>query len=217
MADPRVWLLIAVYFTVALADNAFGFYLPKSSSTASPAWSPSGSACWRRCPSVAAIVGMIAFGVQFGSHRRAALARRRGGLPGGRRLGAGRPRLIAVAGPCRPGAGQPRHEEHVADVLDAAHVVPERGRGRGRHRPHQLGGEPRRRGRTQRHGPGAGPHRRLRGRLACSWPWRSAWAAAWFFWCATTPPRKRPRRRSENLRPKSRAEHSCEGRDGPVG
>ncbi len=27
--DPRVWLLIAVYFTVALGDNAFGFYLPK--------------------------------------------------------------------------------------------------------------------------------------------------------------------------------------------
>jgi ACS family tartrate transporter-like MFS transporter len=29
LADPRVWLLIAVYFTVALGNNGFGFYLPK--------------------------------------------------------------------------------------------------------------------------------------------------------------------------------------------
>jgi ACS family tartrate transporter-like MFS transporter len=29
MADRRVWLLILLYFTVAVASNAFGFYLPK--------------------------------------------------------------------------------------------------------------------------------------------------------------------------------------------
>src|SRR5262249_38941206 len=29
MADCRVWLLIMLYFTVAAASNAFGFYLPK--------------------------------------------------------------------------------------------------------------------------------------------------------------------------------------------
>src|SRR5439155_26568733 len=29
LADGRVWLLILLYFTVAVASNAFGFYLPK--------------------------------------------------------------------------------------------------------------------------------------------------------------------------------------------
>ena len=29
MADPRVWLLIAIYFTVAMGTNAIGFFLPK--------------------------------------------------------------------------------------------------------------------------------------------------------------------------------------------
>jgi ACS family tartrate transporter-like MFS transporter len=29
MADYRVWLLVVIYFTVAVASNAFGFYLPK--------------------------------------------------------------------------------------------------------------------------------------------------------------------------------------------
>jgi ACS family tartrate transporter-like MFS transporter len=29
LAAPRVWLLIAIYFTVAVGSNAYGFYLPK--------------------------------------------------------------------------------------------------------------------------------------------------------------------------------------------
>jgi predicted MFS family arabinose efflux permease len=29
MADPRVWLLISIYFTVAMGTNAIGFFLPK--------------------------------------------------------------------------------------------------------------------------------------------------------------------------------------------
>lgn len=28
MVDPRVWLLIAIYFTVAVGDNSYGFFLP---------------------------------------------------------------------------------------------------------------------------------------------------------------------------------------------
>ena len=29
MADPRVWLLISIYFTVAMGTNGIGFYLPR--------------------------------------------------------------------------------------------------------------------------------------------------------------------------------------------
>jgi MFS family permease len=62
-ADPRVWLLIGVYFTVALADNAFGFYLPKLISDGFPGWSKASIGLLAALPSVAAIIGMVAFGM----------------------------------------------------------------------------------------------------------------------------------------------------------
>jgi MFS transporter, ACS family, tartrate transporter len=63
MADPRVWLLIAVYFTVAAGDNAFGFYLPKLLDDRFVGW-PRWEIGWLAAlPSVAAVVGMVGFGV----------------------------------------------------------------------------------------------------------------------------------------------------------
>ena len=62
-ADPRVWLLIAVYFTVALGDNAFGFYLPKLLDLHFAGWPPYAIGLLAALPSVAAMIGMVAFGV----------------------------------------------------------------------------------------------------------------------------------------------------------
>ena len=62
-ADPRVWLLIAVYFTVALGDNAYGFYLPQILAAGFKGWSQSGIGLLAALPSVAAMIGMIGFGV----------------------------------------------------------------------------------------------------------------------------------------------------------
>ena len=63
MTDPRVWLLIAVYFTVAVADNAFGFYLPKlldDRFAGLPRWELGLLAA---APYVIAVVGMVGFGM----------------------------------------------------------------------------------------------------------------------------------------------------------
>ena len=57
-ADPRVWLLIAVYFTVALADNAFGFYRRSSWKTALRV--ERGIGLLAAVPSAAGVVGMVA-------------------------------------------------------------------------------------------------------------------------------------------------------------
>ncbi len=61
--DSRVWLLIAVYFTVALGDNAYGFYLPQILAAGFKNWSQSRIGLLAALPSVAAMIGMIAFGV----------------------------------------------------------------------------------------------------------------------------------------------------------
>jgi ACS family tartrate transporter-like MFS transporter len=60
--DPRVWLLIAVYFTVAMGDNSYGFYIPTFLRSQFPEWTPFQIGCLAAAPSVIAIIGMTLVG-----------------------------------------------------------------------------------------------------------------------------------------------------------
>jgi len=60
--DLRVWLLIAVYFTVAMGDNSFGFYIPTLLRGQFPDWSPFQIGLLAAAPSVIAMVGMVLVG-----------------------------------------------------------------------------------------------------------------------------------------------------------
>jgi MFS transporter, ACS family, tartrate transporter len=62
LANPRVWLLIAVYFTVAMADNSYGFYLPTFLRGRFPDYSESQIGFLAAAPSVAAMLGMYLVG-----------------------------------------------------------------------------------------------------------------------------------------------------------
>jgi len=63
MIHPRVWLLIAVYFTVALGDNSFGFYVPRLLKEQFQDLNELQIGCLAAVPSMAAIVGMILVGI----------------------------------------------------------------------------------------------------------------------------------------------------------
>ncbi len=63
LADPRVWLLIAVYFTVAMADNSFGFYLPTLLKSRFSDYTDFQIGFLAAVPSIVAIVGMIVIGI----------------------------------------------------------------------------------------------------------------------------------------------------------
>ena len=60
--NPRVWLLIAIYFTVAMGDNSYGFYTPKFLKSQFPDWTASEIGLLMSVPGVAGIVGMILMG-----------------------------------------------------------------------------------------------------------------------------------------------------------
>jgi MFS transporter, ACS family, tartrate transporter len=60
--NPRVWLLIAVYFTVAVGDNSYGFYIPTFLKTQFPHWSPLEIGLLAAAPSVVAMAGMVLVG-----------------------------------------------------------------------------------------------------------------------------------------------------------
>lgn len=62
VVDPRVWLLIAVYFTVAMGDNSYGFYIPTFLKSQFPDWSPFQIGLLAAAPSVIAMVGMLLVG-----------------------------------------------------------------------------------------------------------------------------------------------------------
>jgi ACS family tartrate transporter-like MFS transporter len=62
MAHPRVWLLIALYFTVAVGSNAFGAYSPTIIKGHFPDAKPLGLGLLTAVPSVAAVVGMVVIG-----------------------------------------------------------------------------------------------------------------------------------------------------------
>jgi MFS transporter, ACS family, tartrate transporter len=60
--DLRVWLLIAIYFTVAMGDNSYGFYIPKFLESQFPDWSWFQIGLLAAAPSVVAMVGMVLVG-----------------------------------------------------------------------------------------------------------------------------------------------------------
>jgi ACS family tartrate transporter-like MFS transporter len=62
LTDGRVWLLVAVYSTVALGDNGLGFYLPKFLSGAFPDWKTVTIGFAAAVPALFAIVAMLISG-----------------------------------------------------------------------------------------------------------------------------------------------------------
>lgn len=62
LRDPRVWLLIAVYFTAAMGDNSYGFYIPTFLRSQFPDWPPSQIGLLAAVPSVIAMAGMVLVG-----------------------------------------------------------------------------------------------------------------------------------------------------------
>lgn len=61
-AEPRVWLLIAIYFTVAVGDNVYGFYAPTVLKGQFRDWSPSQIGFLTAVPSLFALVAMLSVG-----------------------------------------------------------------------------------------------------------------------------------------------------------
>ena len=169
--DPRVWLLIAVYFTVAMGDNSYGFYIPTFLRSQFPDWSPFQIGLLAAVPSVVAMVGMVLVGRHSdrtgerrwhvaGSAFTAALGWLLIALAASGSVGDPRSRF-ALALRRRRGRDAHGHEEHVADVLDAAPDVPHRRRGRGRHRPDQFRRQPRRHAGAEDHRPREDGHRQF--------------------------------------------------------
>jgi ACS family tartrate transporter-like MFS transporter len=62
LANGRVWLLIAVYFTVAFGDNCYGFYLPSLLKDRFPTSDEFEIGLLAAAPSVLAITGMLLIG-----------------------------------------------------------------------------------------------------------------------------------------------------------
>jgi ACS family tartrate transporter-like MFS transporter len=62
LAEPRVWLLIALYFTVAVGSNGYGSYAPTIIKEQFPGWGPFAIGLLAAIPSVAAVVGMVLIG-----------------------------------------------------------------------------------------------------------------------------------------------------------
>ncbi len=62
LGDLRVWLLIAVYFTAAMGDNSYGFYIPTFLRSQFPDWQPSQIGLLAAAPSVIAMTGMVLVG-----------------------------------------------------------------------------------------------------------------------------------------------------------
>jgi ACS family tartrate transporter-like MFS transporter len=60
--DRRVWLLTAIYFTVAMGDNSYGFYIPTFLKSQFPGLSPLRIGLLTAVPSVVAMAGMILVG-----------------------------------------------------------------------------------------------------------------------------------------------------------
>jgi MFS family permease len=60
--DPRVWLLIGVYFSVAMGDNSYGFYIPTFLESQLPDWTPFQIGLLAAAPSVIAMAGMVLVG-----------------------------------------------------------------------------------------------------------------------------------------------------------
>jgi ACS family tartrate transporter-like MFS transporter len=62
LAEPRVWLLIALYFTVAVGSNGFGSYAPTIINEQFPGRGAFAIGLLAAIPSAAAVVGMVLIG-----------------------------------------------------------------------------------------------------------------------------------------------------------
>ena len=62
LAHPRVWLLIAVYFTVAFGNNSYGFFLPSLLQGQFPTWTKFEIGLLAAAPGLLAITGMVLIG-----------------------------------------------------------------------------------------------------------------------------------------------------------
>lgn len=60
--DLRVWILIAVYFSVAMGDNSYGFYIPTFLKSQFPDWTAFQIGLLAAAPSVVAMAGMVLVG-----------------------------------------------------------------------------------------------------------------------------------------------------------
>jgi ACS family tartrate transporter-like MFS transporter len=63
LAAPRVWLLIALYFTVAVGSNGFGFFLPKIVNDRFTGRHEFEIGLLAALPNLAAVAGMVAIGI----------------------------------------------------------------------------------------------------------------------------------------------------------
>jgi predicted MFS family arabinose efflux permease len=63
LAAPRVWLLIAIYFTVAVGSNVFGFYLPKIVDEEFTGQRKDVIGLLSALPNLAAVIGMVLIGI----------------------------------------------------------------------------------------------------------------------------------------------------------
>lgn len=62
VCDLRVWLLIAIYFTVAMGENSYGFYIPTFLRSQFPDWSPFPIGLLAAASGVVAMIGMVLVG-----------------------------------------------------------------------------------------------------------------------------------------------------------
>jgi MFS family permease len=62
VVDPRVWLLIAIYFTAAMGDNSYGFYVPTFLKSQFSDWPADWIGLLAAAPSVIAMIGMVVVG-----------------------------------------------------------------------------------------------------------------------------------------------------------
>jgi MFS family permease len=74
--DPRVWLLIAIYFTIALGENSYGFNIPSFLKTQFASWHKDQIGLLVAVPGVVALIAMILVGRSSDRHgeRRVHLA-----------------------------------------------------------------------------------------------------------------------------------------------
>ena len=159
LTDGRVWLLICLYFTVAVGANASAAYLPSLIKDRFMGWRPSQIGLLAALPHVSRDGEHDHSGDALRPNGRAAQAPGVRGLPGGgglddhrlqrlcrddgrRWLADQQPGRVAVDRPGRVLPGPGGDDGDAADLLGAAHLVPQRGRrGRG-DRPDQFDGQP---------------------------------------------------------------------------
>ena len=110
LADPRVWLLIALYFSVAVGTNVTGSYLPKLiKDSFEPLLAESGGINWKvgllsTLPSILSVIAMVVVSrISDRSRSRSTLIA--GALPAAAARGelaaaAARARFDGVVGPC---------------------------------------------------------------------------------------------------------------------